>query len=349
MIDERRNTLLIEQLKGVSRAFYLTLRVLPRGLREPVGLAYLLARAADTIADTALLPANQRLQHLLDFRDGIEGRSTARALEQLSGLSRDQASNDERRLLESLPEAISMLERLPELDQGQVRSVVSTLTIGMEFDLKTFPAESSGRVEALADFDELDWYTYHVAGCVGEFWTAMAIAHTSALASWDSDRMSRLGVRFGKALQLTNVLRDVPRDLRIGRCYLPRADLSRAGLVPGDLLQSSAGAGARPVLVRGIETALEHFDAAEAYLLAIPRRCYRLRLSVLWPQLIGLATLAILARNEAWLDPGHPSKVSRPWIYRTLAVSAKLAPFNLLLQAWIAGLRGRVERALAAP
>ncbi len=39
-------------LKGVSRSFYLTLRILPAGMRDPVGLAYLLARAAGTIADT---------------------------------------------------------------------------------------------------------------------------------------------------------------------------------------------------------------------------------------------------------------------------------------------------------
>ena len=50
---QRRN-LLEGLLKGVSRSFYLTLRVLPANLRQPVGLAYLLARAADTIADTRL-------------------------------------------------------------------------------------------------------------------------------------------------------------------------------------------------------------------------------------------------------------------------------------------------------
>ena len=39
-------------LRRVSRSFYLTLRVLPATLRTPIGLAYLLARAADTLADT---------------------------------------------------------------------------------------------------------------------------------------------------------------------------------------------------------------------------------------------------------------------------------------------------------
>ena len=55
-------------LKGVSRSFYLTLRVLPKGIREPVGLAYLLARAADTISDSRFLPPDDRLTHLEAFR-----------------------------------------------------------------------------------------------------------------------------------------------------------------------------------------------------------------------------------------------------------------------------------------
>ena len=39
-------------LQGVSRSFYLTLRVLPGSIRPQIGLAYLLARTTDTIADT---------------------------------------------------------------------------------------------------------------------------------------------------------------------------------------------------------------------------------------------------------------------------------------------------------
>ena len=55
-------------LKGVSRSFYLTLRILPRSLRTPIGLAYLFARAADTIADTTLISSAERLTLLEQFR-----------------------------------------------------------------------------------------------------------------------------------------------------------------------------------------------------------------------------------------------------------------------------------------
>ena len=43
-------------LKEVSRSFYLTLRALPGAIRPQIGLAYLLARATDTIADTEIIP-----------------------------------------------------------------------------------------------------------------------------------------------------------------------------------------------------------------------------------------------------------------------------------------------------
>ncbi|MFM8358454.1 MAG: squalene/phytoene synthase family protein, partial [Verrucomicrobiota bacterium] len=52
--------LLTSLLRDVSRSFYLTLWILPSSVRRPIGLAYLLARATDTIADTALLPAAER-------------------------------------------------------------------------------------------------------------------------------------------------------------------------------------------------------------------------------------------------------------------------------------------------
>ena len=51
-------------LRDVSRAFYLTLRVLPTAVRPQIGLAYLLARIADTIADTTEVPAEKRRKKL---------------------------------------------------------------------------------------------------------------------------------------------------------------------------------------------------------------------------------------------------------------------------------------------
>ena len=158
--------------------------------------------------------------------------------------------------------------------------------------------------------------------------------------------MSEISVRFGKALQLTNILRDMPKDLRNGRCYLTEEELARVGLTPEALLDPSNAAKARPMLVKGIEDALEHYRAAEEYILAIPWRCLRLRLAVLWPVLIGMATLIKLACNEAWLDPAQTSKVSRNWVYGMMALSFLLVTSNRALKFWIAQLREQVEQSL---
>ena len=342
-----RKRLLRDLLRGVSRSFYLTLRVLPGNLRAPIGLAYLLARAADTIGDTRLLPSEERLKRLLDFRAQVEGPADTDALARIgSRHTENQIPSQELALLSSLAEIFSLLETAGEEDRTLIRSVVVNLTKGMEADLTTFPAEDSGQIAALPDAVALDGYTYQVAGCVGEFWTAITMAHTPGLASWDAARMGEIGVRFGKALQMTNVLRDVPKDLRLGRCYFPQDRLTACGLTPDKLLDSLTGGIARPLLVDGIRIALGHFEAAEEYLLAIPRRHLRLRLAALWPVLIGLATLAELARNSDWLDPNQPSKVSRAWVYGMMTRSLPAAASNGLLRAWIGRLRRRVEQAL---
>ena len=343
----KRRSLLTNLLRGVSRSFYLTLRVLPANVREPVGLAYLLARAADTIADTRLLAPQDLLNLLLTFRAELKGPATARSLEQISSsLNTERSNSSEEVLLRSLPELFSILDALAEEDRKLVRDVVTKLTQGMEMDLRTFPPEDSNKIVALKEWEELDLYTYYVAGCVGEFWTAITIAHTPALKKWDLGQMSKLGIRFGKALQLTNVLRDVPKDLRIGRSYLPELDLTDINVTPDQLLDSAATSKARPLLVAGINSALDHYRAAEEYLLAIPRRCVRLRLAALWPVLIGIATLAELAANERWLDPSKPSKVTRKWIYRMMLLSLPCVFSNALLRSWIDHLQGRVKRAL---
>src|SRR6185295_2403632 len=100
---------------------------------------------------------------------------------------------------------------------------------GMVFDLARFPGEDAAGLAALDTLEELDHYTYLVAGCVGPFWTAVHVAHRPRRGGWDLATMSAAGVRFGKALQMTNVLRDAAADVRAGRCYLPARELAALG------------------------------------------------------------------------------------------------------------------------
>ncbi|KWF58572.1 phytoene/squalene synthase family protein [Burkholderia pseudomultivorans] len=340
--------LLGDLLKNVSRSFYLTLRVLPDGMREPVGLAYLLARAADTIADTALVAPDRRAALLTDLRDEIErlgdGAALARALEDVT---RMQTDSHEHVLLGSMEPMLALLRAQPEADAASIRKVVATLTSGMEFDLRTFPDEQSGQVAALPARDVLDRYTYLVAGCVGEFWTDMTGMHTRAARRWNLADMREKGIRFGKALQMTNILRDCAKDLRIGRCYLPEDVLGAHGLRVADLLAPDASSRARGVLFDLLRVALAQYRDACSYTLAIPRRFVRLRLACLWPILIGLETLELLAANDAWLDPAQPSKVPRKRIYRIMASSLAMVGSNAAIRTRISALADAVDARIA--
>ena len=109
--------------------------------------------------------------------------------------------------------------------------------------------------------------------------TALVLVAASALAA-----MRALGMRFGQGLQLTNILRDVPRDLRQGRCYLPRADLARLGLSPRDLLDPAAAATARPLVRELLQVALDRYDAGWRYTVAIPAGEPRMRLACWRPR-----------------------------------------------------------------
>src|SRR3984893_16551918 len=299
MPDPARAALLGPLLKSVSRSFYITLRVLPAGMRDPIGLAYLLARAADTIADTSLIPPGQRMELILSLRNQVNGAPDEAALMRMAAaVGSQQADSDEKVLLESLGAALTGLSQLSESDREAVRDIVTTLTKGMEFDLHTFPDESSGQIVSLREFSELDQYTYMVAGCVGEVWTKMTYVHVPGTFTGNPEVVLSRGIRFGKALQMTNVLRDCGKDLRIGRCYLPSTLINRSGLSPQDLLLPDVPRRARPLMFELVHGPLDHFREALEYALAIPAFSVRLRLGCLLPILIRLETLLLLLNND---------------------------------------------------
>lgn len=311
-------------LHEVSRSFYLTLRVLPARVRPQIGLAYLLARTTDTIADTALVPLEQRLAALQALRDRIQGNCQVPL--EFAELARHQGSPAEQRLLEQCEASVAALAVLDPADRALIRHVLNIITGGQELDLRRFASASAANIVALPTDAELDDYTYRVAGCVGEFWTRMCRAHLFPQASLNEPELVAKGVRFGKGLQLVNILRDLPADLRQGRCYLPTETLSPAGLNPADLLEPRNEPRLRPGYARWLDRAQEHFRVGWDYTNSLPRRCIRVRLACAWPLLIGQETLELLRHGNV-LDPHHRLKVSRGRVRAILCRSVLLYPF----------------------
>jgi len=318
-----KHELLRDLLKQVSRLFYTTLVVVPANVRDQIGLAYLFARAADTIADTELIDRSRRLSFLNRFREQFLGEqldwAQIRTIQQAVGPL--QQVSAERTLLERLDECFRLLLTCSLDDRRRIQQVMTTLTQGMEMDLSTFPGASVADLTALKIFEDLDRYTYCVAGCVGEFWTGLMCAHRKALANWNIHQMSEVGVRFGKGLQLTNIVKDIAHDLQKGRCYIPEMMLEEAGLKPQDLLQQTNLPRFKPVLRKLIRLAVEHLDQGWLYTMAIPRYETRLRLACMWPILSAGESLKLVMNSPDLLNPAVKVKIPRSKVYQIVAMT----------------------------
>lgn len=323
-------------LSKTSRSFALSLRALPRATRRAVALAYLFARAADTIADTRLLPGAERRRLLAAFRSLVKtapASSTELAERSLilddlrAKLSGPAEVEEERTLLESLPRAFAVWDDEPALERALTEKVLATIVSGMDLDLARFPAEETGRIHALETREELFDYCYRVAGCVGEFWTALHRARLRSLAGWNERVMLERARRFGRSLQLTNVLRDIPRDLRHGRCYLPRRELACS---PEELLDPRSYPKVEGLLRDLVDAADRDARAGWRYALAVPVRELGLRLATALPLLLAHPTLGMLLRGNP-LDPAQRRKVKRGRVLELAGAAILALPSNAAL------------------
>jgi farnesyl-diphosphate farnesyltransferase len=276
------------------------------------------------VADTGLLPIDRRLEALRILRDRILGVSKADL--DLSRFQAAQGSPAERALLLRWEEAIALLGRMQVADIRLIRNVLTTITLGQEHDLTRFAAASAERIVALGSDEELDAYTYEVAGCVGEFWTEICRTHLFPSVRMDYRQLLIEGILFGKGLQLVNILRDMPADLRQGRCYLPESGLRALGLVPANLLHAEAEPVLRPLYDIWLERAQSYLAAGWTYTNRLPWRLGRVRLACAWPILIGVQTLSLLRVGNI-LDPAVRLKVPRKNVKRLIWSSIVAYPF----------------------
>lgn len=296
---------------------YLSLRVLPETVRPGMGLGYLLCRAADTIADTRVVPNAERRQVLEEFRAAFDGQWVP-ALSPTAALAEHQASDAERELLSRLGECLALWAARPEAERNLLKEVVHSVIDGMRMDLDLFPSDNEHGLKALSSAAELDRYCALIGGGPGLFWTRLLRLHVPSLKSAPATLEER-GNRLGKGLQITNILRDVPKDLRLGRCYLPEGELKAAGLKPEDLLDPKSAKKLQPVMKAWLRWGLDHLDQGRGYVVAMPS--LRLRAAAAWPLLLSVRTLSLVGRSERLLEPGSGVKVSRQEVYGLLAAT----------------------------
>ena len=311
------NPTLLPILKKTARTLYLSIKALPLKMRNPFCIAYLLCRAADSVADTRIIPHETRIGWIHDFPD-ITTNPEKRKLK-LNDLIEDIYDSadlpSEKELIKALPVILAEYDRLSPDEREITAQVVKDVCLGMITDL-TFFGKDRRSLKAFKSEEQLDEYCYFIGGGPGLFWTRLAIIHGVLPQDPVYEKQA---AEIGKALQITNILRDVASDLRIGRCYLPQADLKRAGLDPDDLFDRASVEKFRPVIKKWILWAVGNLDQSQDYVNAISRKHFGMRAAVVWPVYWCLDSLAQIAASKNLLSPDLKTKISRGRIYATIA------------------------------
>jgi phytoene synthase len=244
---------------ALGSSFYAAMRILPPQQREAMFQVYAFCRAVDDIAD-GHGPRPQRLAELDRWRAGIAA------------------------LYEAGPADTSNVYQ--GSDTGGGLAVLGRVIRGFELEQADFDAIIDGmQMDAAADIQAPDWatldlYCDRVASAVGRL--------SVRIFGVPREHGRPLAHHLGRALQLTNILRDLDEDAAIGRLYLPREALAEAGITATEpravVSDARIGRACAPLVAR----ARDHFATAGA----IMDRCGRA--VVRSPRLMGIVYRGIL-------------------------------------------------------
>jgi phytoene synthase len=178
---------------------------------------------------------------------------------------------------------------------------VKTFSLRKEDFLEIIAGMEMDAVEDIRapDWDKLDLYCDRVASAVGRL--------SVRVFGMGDDDGRQLAHHLGRALQLTNILRDIDEDAAIGRLYLPREALDKIGIAstePVFVIESpTLGRACTPV----VDRARLHFAEAEKIMVRVPRRTVRA------PRVMGGVYRAMLEAMvvRGWAAPRRRVRLGR--------------------------------------
>ncbi|GAB5094363.1 presqualene diphosphate synthase HpnD [Caballeronia sp. HLA56] len=232
-------------------SFYLAMRILPADQRDAMYQIYAFCRAVDDIADEGNLPRRERAIALDRWREDIDACYAGAP----------------RKTLEPLTRHIQAFQ----LSRDDFHAVIDGMAMDAACDIVA-PDEAT-----------LDLYCDRVASAVGRLSVRIFGMH--------EDAGRRLAHHLGRALQLTNILRDIDEDAGIGRVYLPRELLAREGISTSDAASIVADAHLPRVCAVIAERAKGHYAQSDTIMAASPRHEVRA------PRIMSAAYHAVLDAN----------------------------------------------------
>jgi farnesyl-diphosphate farnesyltransferase len=213
-------------LPQVSRTFDLAIKFLPNKLGQPVGLAYLLCRIADTFEDSAQLDPSTRQNKLENFAlllDNFENYDEAIIANLQNSFDNNlnklapNCSDDHPasiKLVQNMDQVLLAVDALPNSFKRHIFPRVQEMSRGMA----SYTVLAKGYPNNIAFLkDEEDWdnYCYYVAGTVGHMLTDI-FSDYAGFGETTNNRLHDLGRSFGLGLQKVNVL----KDAEIGRAHV---------------------------------------------------------------------------------------------------------------------------------
>lgn len=308
-----------KMLHGVSRTFALTIPQLPPKLSRIVSNAYLFCRIVDTIEDEPSLSGARKDYFCRQFLATLDNpRSAEHFSAQLCASLSSRTSHAEHELIRNVPRVIRIARSFSEPQRAALRLCIDTMAKGMaEFQLR-------GDKYGLQSLEDLERYCYFVAGVVGEMLTRLFCLHSPEIAA-KHDALMALAVSFGQGLQMTNILKDVWEDYRLGACWLPRQIFAEEGFNLRELMLTRDRQGFERGVRRLIGISHGHLRDALAYSLLIPNKETGVRNFCLWAIGLAVLTLRKINRHVDYTD-GNQVKISR------LSVKGTILATRLTLQ-----------------
>ena len=275
-----------EMLEMVSRTFALSIRYLPKVLREPVSLAYLLFRVSDCLEDHGEIVAGRKIALLEEWNCVLQGNTPP--FEFVRSIADLDRQNPEVYVAQRAPDLIAALDDVPVDLRAPIISRISESTLGM--------ARWQEQGPFVATIKEMDDYMHYVAGLVGYLMTDLFSWYSSNFRARKLELLP-MSREIGLGLQTVNVIRGLRNDYQRGWVFVPQEMLNSVGIDRDQFFLPEFEDYALDVVNQLIDKAEGHLQYGLEYISALPWWDHRVRLACIWPLCFALKTLSVSRDN----------------------------------------------------